>query len=31
MMGDYPDWTVAVGQAYLLQPKDVMAAIQSLR
>src|SRR4051812_24619932 len=26
-----PDWAAAIGQAYMLQSKDVMAAIQSLR
>ena len=31
MMGQYPDWTVALGQAYLTQAQDVMAAVQSLR
>ena len=31
MMGDYPDWTVAVGQAYLAQAKDVMDVVQALR
>ncbi len=31
MMGQYPDWTVALGQAYLLQAQDVMAAVQTLR
>lgn len=31
MMGDYPDWVVAVGQAYLTQSQDVMASVQRLR
>jgi hypothetical protein len=31
MMGQYKDWTVALGQAYLLQAKDVMDVVQSLR
>ncbi len=31
MMVDYPDWTVALGQAYLNQAKDVMDVVQSLR
>jgi hypothetical protein len=26
-----PDWAAAIGQAYIVQSKDVMAAIQSLR
>lgn len=31
MMGEYLEWTTAVGQAYLSQAADVMAAVQSLR
>ena len=31
MLGDNLDWTTAIGQAYLAQPWDVTAAIQSLR
>jgi hypothetical protein len=31
MMGDFMDWTVALGQAYLSQAQDVMNAVQSLR
>jgi hypothetical protein len=31
IMGEYADWTVALGQAYLLQSKDVMDVIQGLR
>lgn len=31
MMGEYMDWTVALGQAYLTQAQDVMAAVQRLR
>lgn len=31
MMGEYADWTAALGQAYVLQAQDVMAAVQSLR
>lgn len=31
MMGDYPDWTIALGQAYLTQAKDVMDVVQTLR
>ena len=31
MLGDNLDWTTAIGQAYLAQPGDVTAAIQSLR
>ena len=31
MMGEYADWTAALGQAYLLQAQDVMRAVQSLR
>lgn len=30
-MVDDPDWTVAIGQAYVNQPDDVMASIQRLR
>lgn len=30
-MGDYPEWTTALGQAYLTQAKDVMDVVQSLR
>lgn len=31
MMGQYKEWTVALGQAYLIQAKDVMDVVQSLR
>lgn len=31
ILADSPEWTAAIGQAYLVQSKDVMAAIQSLR
>ncbi|MCK6475607.1 MAG: DUF3300 domain-containing protein, partial [Phycisphaerales bacterium] len=31
MMGDFPDWTTAMGQAYLTQSQEVMAVIQDLR
>lgn len=31
MMGQYKEWTVALGQAYLLQAKDVMEVVQALR
>jgi hypothetical protein len=31
MMADKIDWTVAIGQAYVEQPEDVMAAVQFLR
>jgi hypothetical protein len=31
MMADKPDWTTALGQAYIEQPYDVMDAIQRLR
>jgi len=31
MMGQYMDWTTALGQAYLTQAKDVMASVQALR
>jgi hypothetical protein len=31
MMGEYADWTVALGQAYLSQAQGVMQAVQSLR
>ena len=31
MMGERPDWTTALGQAYVEQPADVSAAIQHLR
>ena len=31
MMGQYNDWTIALGQAYLVQAKDVMDVVQSLR
>jgi hypothetical protein len=30
-MAQHPDWTVALGQAYVAQPEDVMASIQRLR
>lgn len=31
MLADRPDWTTALGQAYIEQPGDVTAAIQHLR
>ncbi|MBL8746373.1 MAG: DUF3300 domain-containing protein [Phycisphaerae bacterium] len=31
MLGEYPDWTTALGQAYLVQAKDVMDVVQTLR
>ncbi|MFG0283613.1 MAG: DUF3300 domain-containing protein [Phycisphaerales bacterium JB039] len=31
MMGEYLQWTIALGQAYLTQAEEVMAAVQSLR
>ena len=31
MMVDSPDWTIALGQAYVNQPDDVMGSIQRLR
>ena len=31
VLAESPDWTAAIGQAYMVQSKDVMAAIQSLR
>lgn len=31
MMGEFPDWTVAMGQTYLTQAQDVMSTVQSLR
>lgn len=31
MMGEYMDWTTALGQAYLTQSQDVMGAVQRLR
>jgi hypothetical protein len=31
MMAEFPDWTTAIGQAYLTQAQDVMATIQTLR
>ena len=31
MLAESPDWTAALGQAYMIQSQDVMAAIQSLR
>ncbi len=31
MMYDNMEWTQALGQAYLLQPQDVMTAVQNLR
>lgn len=31
MMSQYPDWTRAVGEAFVLQSQDVMAAVQRLR
>jgi hypothetical protein len=31
MMADRPDWTTALGQAYVDQPNDVMYAIQRMR
>lgn len=31
MLGDYPDWTTALGQAYLTQAQDLMNTVQALR
>src|SRR3954466_6529584 len=31
MMGQFNDWTIALGQAYLVQAKDVMDVVQTLR
>ena len=31
MLAEREDWTVALGQAYVLQPGDVMASVQGLR
>jgi hypothetical protein len=31
MLADRPDWSTALGQAYALQPGDVMASVQGLR
>jgi hypothetical protein len=31
MLSDHPDWTTAIGQAYVAQPADVQASIQRLR
>jgi hypothetical protein len=31
VLAESPDWAAAIGQAYMVQSKDVMAAIQSLR
>ncbi len=31
MMGEYPDWVTALGQAYLTQAQDVMRVCQELR
>jgi len=31
MMGQYPDWTGALGSAFLIQSWDVMASVQRLR
>lgn len=31
LMADGEEWTIALGQAYVEQPKDVMAAVQQLR
>ncbi|MBL8885413.1 MAG: DUF3300 domain-containing protein [Phycisphaerales bacterium] len=31
MMGQYPDWTRAIGSAFLMQARDVMDSIQRLR
>jgi len=31
MLGDYPEWTEAIGRAYLTQQQDVMDTIQKLR
>lgn len=31
MMADRPDWTTALGQAYIEQPDDVMDSVQHLR
>jgi len=31
MLADQPDWTTAIGQAYVNQPTDVTRSIQRLR
>jgi len=31
MLTDYPDWTTAIGEAFILQSQDVMSAVQRLR
>jgi hypothetical protein len=31
LMAEGEDWTIALGQAYVEQPKDVMSAVQQLR
>lgn len=31
LLADRPDWATALGQAYAMQPGDVMASVQSLR
>lgn len=31
MLTDYPEWTKALGEAFIVQSKDVMAAVQRLR
>ena len=31
LMAEGPEWTIALGQAYVEQPKDVMGAVQRLR
>jgi hypothetical protein len=31
MLTQYPDWTTALGEAFILQSQDVMAAVQRLR
>lgn len=31
MLKQYPDWTTALGEAFVLQSQDVMAAVQRLR
>lgn len=31
LLSDNPEWAVAIGQAYLVQGQDVMAAVQTLR
>lgn len=31
MLTEYPEWTAAIGEAFILQSQDVMAAVQRLR